>query len=246
MDRVYSFPKDAKHYHCFVSDTDIKQHADYRSAKSGNADSALKLISDLALDFLVSLKGEFPSNSIFVSPYAKEATGDNALPVMLSLLCAELLIGNSETDIVQMQRVFHTGADPMERLIARPSFEGAVQHGGQYVLVDDVSSMGSTLAELANYLLLNGGKVVGTLLLVNAGRSKEFRALKKHVRLLEARFGDEIKNIFGIHIPALTANEASYLVGFRTADEIRNRCAKAEKETAKRLLSKGYTGSAGQ
>lgn len=58
-------------------------------------------------------------------------------------------------------------------------------------------------------------------LLVNAGRSKDFRALKKHIRLLEARFGDEIKDIFGIHIPALTANEASYLVGFRAADEIR-------------------------
>lgn len=49
------------------------------------------------------------------------------------------------------------------------------------MLVDDVTSMGSTLAELANYLLLNGGKVVGTLLLVNAGRSKDFRALKKHI-----------------------------------------------------------------
>jgi len=246
MDRLYSFPKEAKHYHCFVSDSDIKQHAEYRFAKSGDADSALKLISDLALDFLVSLKGEFSSEPIFVSPYAKEAAGDNALPLMLSLLCAELLDGSSETDIVQMQRVFHTGADPMERLIARPSFEGAVQHGGHYVLVDDVTSMGSTLAELANYLLMNGGKVVGSLLLVNAGRSKDFRALKKHIQLLEARFGNEIKNIFGIHTPALTANEASYLVGFRTADEIRNRCAKAEKETAKRLLSKGYTRSAGK
>lgn len=77
----------------------------------------------MAIDFLASLKGKFESDSIFVSPYAKEAAGDNALPVMLSLLCAELLSGSSEADIVQIQRVFHTGADPMERLIARPSFE---------------------------------------------------------------------------------------------------------------------------
>ncbi|WP_404416432.1 hypothetical protein LG277_03410 [Vreelandella aquamarina] len=69
---------------------------------------------------------------------------------------------------------------------------------------------------------------------------------QQHSEFIEARFGDEIKDIFGIHIPALTANEASYLVGFRAADEIRNRCAKAEKETVKRLLSRGYSRSAGQ
>lgn len=243
MDRVYAFPDDIKHFHCFSQDMDIKQHPDYGAAKSGSAGAALQLVEDLAFGFLVSLKGEFPEGTIFVSPYAKEASGDNALPLILSLMCAEVLGGTSETDIVQLQKVFHTGADPMERLIARPSFEGGVQHGSSYVLVDDVTSMGSTLAELANYLLMNGGSVIGSILLVNAGRSKIFRALKKHTRLLEERFGDEIKNIFGIHTAALTANEASYLVGFRTADEIRNRCVKAEKETVKRLLSKNYSGA---
>jgi hypothetical protein len=208
--------------------------------KGGDPEAALRLIEDLAFDFLYGLCGQFPADSIFVSPFAKEASGDNALPLMLSLMCAEILGGTSETDIVQLQRVFHTGADPMERLMLRPSFKGRVEQGGSYVLVDDVANMGGTLAELANYLLLNGGHVTGTILLVNAGRSKEFCPLKKHVRLLQERFDDEIRHIFGIHTQALTANEAGYLVGFRTADEIRSRCAKAEKETHLRLLSKGY------
>ncbi|MGO3699097.1 MULTISPECIES: phosphoribosyltransferase [Halomonas] len=241
MDRVYAFPEGAKHFHCFNDDNDIKQHPDYITAKAGNPDAALQLVEELALEFLASLNGEFPEDAIFVSPYAKEAAGDNAIPLMLSLLCAEVCGGTSETDIVQLQRVFHTGADPMERLISRPSFEGTVEQGGKYVLVDDVTSMGSTLAELANYLLMNGGNAIGSILLVNAGRSTNFRAVKKHIQLLEERFGDDIKNIFGIQTSALTANEASYLVGFRTADEIRNRCVKAEKETTKRLLSKNYS-----
>lgn len=240
MERVYAVPADAKHYHLFVHDSDIKQHRQYAEAKSGDPEAALAVIEDLAFEFIRGLKGEFPEGTVFVSPYAKEAGGDNALPLMLSLLCAELLGGESETDIVQLQRVFHTGADPMERMRLRPSFEGAVRPGEGYVLVDDVSSMGGTLAELANYVLLNGGRVLGTILLVNAGRSKLFRPIKRHIRLLEERFGDEIRQIFGIHTAALTANEASYLVGFRTADEIRNRLVKAEKETHLRLLSKGY------
>lgn len=238
MERVYSFPPDSQHHHCFTKDTDIKRHGAYQAAKAGDFDAALELVEDLASDFLAGIKSCFPSGMNFVSPYAREATGDNALPLVLSLECARKMSGKSDTDVVQVQKVFHTGADPMERLMLRPSFEGQVTPGALYVLVDDVTSMGGTLAELANFVLLKGGKIAGSVVLVNAGRSKRFSPVKKHIQLLEDRFGDEINEIFGIHTTALTANEASYLVGFRSADEIRNRCLKAEKETALRLLSK--------
>lgn len=49
----------------------------------------------------------------------------------------------------------------------------------------------------------------------------------------------KIEDILQIAPAALTANEANYLIGFRTADEIRNRLAKARKETDLRLRSKG-------
>src|SRR5688572_25195990 len=127
--------------------------------------------------------------------------------------------------------------DPMERLILRPSFEGYIDPSKNYVLIDDVTSMGCTLSELANYIQLNGGTVLGSIVLVNAGRSKSFTPVKKHIKLLEERFHEQITQQFGIHTSALTANEASYLVGFRTIDEIRNRFAKAEKEIHLRLLS---------
>jgi hypothetical protein len=55
----------------------------------------------------------------------------------------------------------------------------------------------------------------------------------------EKRFGNEITEIFGIVPTALTSNEARYIIGFRSADEIRNRIAKARKETNLRLRSKG-------
>jgi hypothetical protein len=45
---------------------------------------------------------------------------------------------------------------------------------------------------------------------------------------------------FGIDPGALTANEASYLSGFRTADALRNRAAKAAKENDLRLRAKGF------
>jgi hypothetical protein len=44
----------------------------------------------------------------------------------------------------------------------------------------------------------------------------------------------------GIDPGALTANEASYLSGFRTAVELRNRAAKAAEEINLRLRAKGF------
>jgi hypothetical protein len=45
---------------------------------------------------------------------------------------------------------------------------------------------------------------------------------------------------FRIDPGALTANEASYLSGFRTADELRNRAAKAAEEIDLRLRANGF------
>ena len=130
----------------------------------------------------------------------------------------------------------------MERLALRPEFDGDVLEGRRYVLVDDVTSLGGTLAELANYIQSQGGVVHGVFVLVNAGRSKSLSPDKRTIKLLEARYGHELIEIFGIATNALTANEARYLVGFRTADEIRNRLAKARQEIDLRLRSKGIPG----
>ena len=50
---------------------------------------------------------------------------------------------------------------------------------------------------------------------------------------------NEITEIFGISAHALTANEARYLVGFKSADALRDSLAKARKEIHLRLRSKG-------
>mgnify|MGYP000863065725 CR=1 FL=1 len=58
-------------------------------------------------------------------------------------------------------------------------------------------------------------------------------------RDLEVRHGDEIRKQFGFGPDALTAEEARYLIGFRTADELRNRVAAAQSARVERLAAKG-------
>ena len=240
--RSLPIPKGLNIFSIFDRDASIKCHPDYLKAKAGNFKSALNLISDLALDEIQNTRDRFARDSIFVAPFARETTGDNALPQVLAEVFASVCGATSDKGLVQITKVYHTGADPMERMALRAEFEGPVQVGANYILVDDVVSMGGTLAELAHYVQLKGGVVRDIAVLVNAGRNKSVHPERKTLRILNERFAHEIIEIFGIHIHALTANEAQYLIGFRSTDEIRNRLLKAKKESNLRLRSKGIEG----
>ena len=58
-------------------------------------------------------------------------------------------------------------------------------------------------------------------------------------RQLERRYGDEFRSQFHFDPAALTAEAAQYLIGFRTADEPRNRAATAKRQRNERLRAKG-------
>ena len=239
--RSHPFPDAAALPHSIWDDDQaLKAHPAYRQAKAGEQDAAIDLVWDLAMDFLRTLMTKLPLELTYVAPYAREATGDNAIPLMLASACAEVLRGEVETEIVQASRVFHTGAKAMERLLLRPQFDGPVTAGTAYVLVDDVTCLGGTLAELADYIQAGGGQVATVITLVNAGRLKPLKPEPLVIRRLRERFPDAIHHTFGIDPGALSANEASYLSGFRTADELRNRAAKGAEEIDLRLRAKGF------
>ena len=225
----------------FDTDDGLKQHLNYRAAKAGDPKAALALVIDLAVKWLFENESRFPSGALYVAPHAKEASGDNAIPQTLAAVCATIFQGTVDREVVQTDRVYHTGANAMERMASRATFEGYVAPGARYVLVDDVTNLGGTLAELNNYILSNGGSVIDVVVLVNAGRNPDLLPHRKDVRLIKERFQDEFIEIFGIESEALTANEARYLVGFRSADEIRDCLAKARQEIDRRLRSKGIS-----
>lgn len=239
MLRSRGFPPQVVPLFLFRADAPLKAHAAYRQAKAGDKNAALELVLDLAVTWLYEHRERFAPGLLFVAPHAQEATGDNAIPQTLAAVCAEIYQGDVDTEIVQSDRVYHTGADPMERMAARAQFEGGVVAGARYVLIDDVTNLGGTLAELGNFIASHGGVVKDVLVAVNAGRNPALVPGKKFVRLIKERFDDEFREVFGIEPEALTANEAEYLVGFKSIDAIRNRLAAAEQEIDRRLRSKG-------
>lgn len=71
-----------------------------------------------------------------------------------------------------------------------------------------------------------------------AGRSGYIGPRPLLARLIERRFGNVVENEFGIQPSSLTGEEAQYLSGFRDADALRARIAKAVGERHNRLASK--------
>ncbi len=226
----------------FRNDVTLKRHADYKAAKGGDIGAAVRLVSDLVKpESIEAARAKFGDDVAYLPVMALEASGKNQIPNALARHYVEQAGGMLATGILQTNKAYHTGADAMERLIARSEFGGKVVAGQKYVLVDDVSTMGGTLADLASYIQSQGGVVSGAVLLTNASRSGNITPDAKIVRSLEVRHGQAIRELFGVEPSALTSDEAQYLIGFRTTDELRTRAASASAERSRRILSKAQS-----
>lgn len=115
-----------------VIHTDLQKrdnHIGYSAAKSGDADWALGLALDLA-------QGATAMRSL------SEAIGPRLQFTCSPWLRVEAVSG----EIVQINQVGHTRAPSFQRLVTPAMFDGPVQTGQAYVLVDDHIGLGGTLA----------------------------------------------------------------------------------------------------
>ena len=223
----------------FVNDQPLKHHPDYKAAKAGDADAAVRVVQDLVKqESFQKAREAFGPDAVYLPVHTVEAHGKNKLPNALALIYASKAGGLVDLNVTQTNRAFHTGAGPMERLINRAEFDGAIEAGKRYVLVDDVTTMGSTLADLAAFIHRNGGVVAGSVVMVNAMRGGKISAPPRTIKQLEARHGPAIREILDLDADQLTGPEAQYLIGFKHADEIRDRGTKARHERVARLDAK--------
>ena len=149
-----------------VIHTDVRtrdRHPGYAAAKAGDAEAALLLASDLlSPDGIVSLQEIIGNRPTLLLPVvADELTGFNAIPdAMAQMLGNELGTPVIAGEIVQTNKVGHTRAPAFQRLVTPATFEGQVQPGANYVLVDDHVGLGGTLANLRGYVEARGGEVI--------------------------------------------------------------------------------------
>ena len=223
-----------------AGESDVKQHSEYAAAKSGNALAATNLVTSLvneegvaAVRSLIA-KASQSRGPILVSAHAYECEGVNAIPTVLARSLSARIGTLDEVTVVQANVVSHTGADGYGRLARQACFDGRVDKGREYVMVDDFIGQGGTLANLRGWIEKQGGKVIGAVVLTGKPYSARLNPSQEQLDELRQRHGKDFerwwREHFGHSFDCLTQSEARYLARSPDVDTIRNRLAAAKQE----------------
>jgi hypothetical protein len=131
----------------------------------------------------------------------------------------------------------------LERILNRPTFEGKVQPGRNYVLVDDTITQGGTFAAMADHITSNGGSVGALIALTGKGYSAKIVVDERAIEAVYVKFEgveDAFRKATGYGFDELTASEARYLANYEPAAAIRDRITAAAEQV--RLAETAGTG----
>lgn len=198
----------------------LKAHPAYNDAKIGDLRAAMALVRELANPAL------FKRATDFVVPVVQldHEQRWNALPLALADQISRLNGAKLLPSIVQENVVPHTGADSISRLLNQPRFAGKVPKGS-YLVVDDVVTLGSTIANLRGYIESNGGRVVAATTLGAAIFSTKLTPEGGLVPAIKRRFQNDISILpeqLGFSPECLTNKEAHFVNGLRNLIALRD------------------------
>ncbi|NQU10332.1 DNA mismatch repair protein MutS, partial [bacterium] len=211
-----------------------KTHPDYPAAKAGDADAAYRFVRAILEEEAVAVLRRLVAGRrpVLVAAHAVEAEGRrNAIPEMYAKVLADRLGLPVDDEIVQSNVVQHTGAGAFHRIAYQPVFEGAIESGQDFLLVDDNVAVGGTLANLRGYIETHGGRVIGATTLTESGPSGRVAVRPETLQALRAKHGDDLetwwRKQFGHGLDCLTESEARHLLKAPDVDAIRGRVAAA-------------------
>jgi hypothetical protein len=205
----------------------VRGDKSYAAAKSGDAlaayDLVERLVGDALLESLRRLAGGRPP--ILLPVIAEEAEGRNAIPLALATRLAFSLQWPMDTRVVQANLAARTRKDGYYRLAVQPVFDGPVEAGRDFVLVDDFIGQGATLANLRGHVLARGGRVLGFTSLTGKDVSANLALRPDTLAELRRVHGPDLEHwwtqTLGFGFEDLTESEARYLIGRTDADRVR-------------------------
>lgn len=222
------------------------KHPDYAAAKAGDPAAALRMAREMVqkpmLDAVRKLIGE--TKPLILPVLAMEEGGNNMIPAMVAEVLAHRLGLETNTDILQSVKAHRGGKSALDRVFAPVAFDGPVDAGRAYLLVDDTLTQGGTFAALADHISRHGGTVAGAVALTGKQYSATLRLSEGLLGELRAKFGDvesDFRRATGYGYDRLTESEARALARFRPADGVRERIL-AEGNEGGEQVGEGGTG----
>lgn len=201
----------------------LKSLEDYPAAKTGDFAAAFRLAKVLLKPAKLTA---FPAVDFIVPVQQLDRDQRNAIPLGLAFAIQEHLPNAKvDLDVYQATQVHHTGADAPTRLTQQPVFAGTIPRpGARYLILDDVTTYGSSLANLRGHVEAQGGKVVLASTLAASLFSTRLAPHENMVARINERHAP-VANLFqertGFGFDFLTNKEAYCLDAIRLPDALR-------------------------
>lgn len=208
---------------------DLKNEPEYTAAKSGSNAEAVHLVNRLLTDETVQLFREMAGDRdpLIVSVLATEALGNNKIPLAMAQALGRRLGLQVDMSIRQINKVSRTGAGIDHRFAFQPVFDGTVEAGRDYLIVDDTLSVGGTIAALRGYIENRGGRVIGAGVMTAHEGALTLPVKQTMIDDITRKHGDAMNNYwtkeFGYGIDHLTQGEAGHLRAAENVEQLRDR-----------------------
>ena len=120
-------------------------------------------------------KVTFPIVDAVVPVVQPDAGRKNAIPISVAAILAEHLGLEPIATVTQVNDVSHTGANAPTRILAQPAFAGKIRPGARVLIVDDVVTYGSTVANLRGWIHQQRAVAIGCTSLAAAFGATKLR-----------------------------------------------------------------------
>ena len=224
---------------------ELKNSENYQAAKAGDSKAALSLVQSLLNEQTIAEIQEMAGGHepVIVAVRAEESAGRNKIPFMMARALSSQTGWQVDTKLFQANFAGRTGTDAVYRLANPPIFRGDVQAGRDYLIVDDNSTMGGTIASLRGYIENRGGHVIGAAVMSARETGLDIVPTQKQLDDIQRKHGDAPNdywtNTFGYGIDHLTRGEAGTIRTSPSFDRLRSGIDAARLQRSERMGDRG-------
>jgi tRNA G10 N-methylase Trm11 len=210
--------------------TEVKKDvATYEKARSGNLNAAVRLVDqNIDKDSMKQLAVKYPH--AYIAPVIDADNINNSIPVAYSNAVSKYSGLELDLNIIKENSHKDSKMSAIERIADKPIFTGLVVPGREYIITDDVFTMGSTINEMKKFIEDNGGIVVDVVTLSQSKNGNNLNVTEDTKTMLNEKFGmaaleTELKErgVIDESINELTEGEAKQLQKLKNIDAIRTK-----------------------
>ncbi|MFN3832148.1 MAG: phosphoribosyltransferase [Allorhizobium sp.] len=215
-------------------------HPLYDAAKgSRDVGAALEIMDDLVtadtFNKLKQLEHQYGMRPKLIAPSAQIGESNNALAISYAQWLGHELGWGVEEGIFQTKDFSKDKSTAWVRIAHRSGFYGEIDKTTPYVIVDDVVTLGGTLADLRSFILGKGGRVIGMSTLASKdGNDVQIRLNSSEQTELEKFYGSDLakfcNELLGFDHRGFTSPEAARVLSCSGYVDLRKKISRGRDE----------------